>query len=521
MMHEEDAFRAWNALKTRYDDVEEDDLTGLYNNLTVCIDNGCGDKDPTLWYADVEWHCKEIIKASGPRKEDAELLALIKNAMKKNPLYQAKTIAIETAGKKDLNEVRKDYAKYWRTNIRKKENDEQDNIALVIDLPGARPPEGVRPPKYGHKYFSGYCGNCGVQGHKNRDCPKRGGGRNGNGGGRGGRGRGDRGKRDLSKTLCYNCQKLGHLARDCPDKKKKKEQNAFAAMFVGCVESEPARHDENASQGSSWVIIEDPVLVKKRWWADYDDSSETDEEYILSCMVDVSEDSESEDSDKTIENGMCHNCYTIGWIGNFCAKCEDMGFIYETITPELESERDRAMTVPKYTAEEKTKIIEKVGAGLCSNVQCMRVGPFNEWCPECYVPGDLDSKHLIEEEAENLNEDEGVCPVCCETGKLHDLCRECTWWFYSRIPEKWVKDHRSAACTARDEQGRRTDIDDQKQKEAETKRLSSEFASLKMKGRELKQVGSGSSKSNQSKKSEAWETLVVDAGDRIRQTKDP
>eukprot|EP00759_Apiculatamorpha_spiralis_P031366 PhF_6_TR33017/c0_g1_i1/m.48662 len=53
------------------------------------------------------------------------------------------------------------------------------------------------------------CFNCGEEGHKSHDCPKKGGGgRGGDRDRRGGGGR-DRG--------CFNCGKEGHLSRDCPN----------------------------------------------------------------------------------------------------------------------------------------------------------------------------------------------------------------------------------------------------------------------------------------------------------------
>ena len=108
---------------------------------------------------------------------------------------------------------------------------------------------------------------------------------------------------------------------------------------------------------------------------------------------------------------------------------------------ELEEERERALTVPKYTPEEKQELMKEKGAGLCSNRKCMRLGPFNEWCAECFTEGDINSKHMIDEEALNLLDDEGICPVCCKTGKLNEFCKGCEWWFYIHIPDEWIKDH--------------------------------------------------------------------------------
>ena len=191
MMHEDNAYEAWKSLKSRFEDVDLDDLPTLYGKLTDTVEKGCGEKDPTLWFYDIDYWCKTIVKAGGPEKQEDELVAMIKGKMKKDERYKAVTLAIEVGDMKKLKDIKSKYYKHWKNGIKVDEEDKgQDNVALALE-------NAEDPPKYGYRYFSGTCNKCGKQGHKARDClkgktfPGNGGGRGGGRfGGRGGRGRG-------------------------------------------------------------------------------------------------------------------------------------------------------------------------------------------------------------------------------------------------------------------------------------------------------------------------------------------
>jgi hypothetical protein len=123
-------------------------------------------------------------------------------------------------------------------------NNLEDLYAKVVDTINNGPrdedpllcsPKAFFVKKYGYKYFSGNCRECGQQGHKAVDCPdkkeaavnykpapsnvwkaKQ---------------EGKKPARDISQVTCYICQKKGRYARECRGKKVLKNET----FFVGCV----------------------------------------------------------------------------------------------------------------------------------------------------------------------------------------------------------------------------------------------------------------------------------------------
>ena len=110
MMHPTDPKQAWNALKLRYTEVDEDDLTLLYERLTTTVSEGPAEKDPVLWYCKIELVMLDIVSAGGKNKEDAEIGALIKGRMKLHDGYKDKTMSIKTPKITDLKEMKKQYS---------------------------------------------------------------------------------------------------------------------------------------------------------------------------------------------------------------------------------------------------------------------------------------------------------------------------------------------------------------------------------------------------------------------------
>ena len=347
--------------------MDEDDLTTLYDALKEAVDAGPKEKDPVLWYRAIDLVMVDIIAAGGKEKDDTEIGAMIKGRMKSHEGYKEVTMSIKTSKITDLKETKKRYSDHWRTDIKKSE-ETPVNLALMID----------DPPKYGHQYHSGVCPHCGIQGHKGRDCPQnnlnggrfgggRGRGRNGRGRGRGNGRFGGRGRGGRRNGNCYNCGKPNHFARDCP--MPRKEGAAVESMFVGCLDNaesipdcltcEFIQHEKSACRllcqeelqiKEAWVDIspkylssveaykENEAKKQSRWWADYDDSDESDEEYVLSCMVDTPPKGDGDKPKKGKDRddepiwdirdevtneimGICASCYSFGELDVLCWTC--------------------------------------------------------------------------------------------------------------------------------------------------------------------------------------------------------
>jgi hypothetical protein len=123
------------------------------------IDNGPRDEDPLLWFSKIECTNKEAEKGGGRLKDEAEIMVLIKKPMKMSNHYKDLENALKAASgstKKSYKEIKEFYRDHWFENIKTKEN--ANNKAFFVK-------------KYGYKYFSGNCRECGQQGHKAVDCP--------------------------------------------------------------------------------------------------------------------------------------------------------------------------------------------------------------------------------------------------------------------------------------------------------------------------------------------------------------
>jgi hypothetical protein len=152
-------YKIWNELKTRYDGVKHNDLQDIYAKVVDTIDCGPRDEEPLLWFSEIERTNKEAEKGGGRLKDEAEIMVLIKKPMKMSNHYKDLENALKAASgstKKSYKEIKDFYRDHWFKNIKTKEN--ANNEAFFVK-------------KYGYKYFSGNCRECGQQGHKAVDCP--------------------------------------------------------------------------------------------------------------------------------------------------------------------------------------------------------------------------------------------------------------------------------------------------------------------------------------------------------------
>jgi hypothetical protein len=155
---------------------------------------------------------KSNVQTRKQKKEvEAEIVVLIKKLMKMSNHYKDLKNALKAASgsnKKPYKEIKELYCDHWFESVKTK--DKANNEAFFVK-------------KYGYKYFSGKCHECGQQGHKAVDCPdkkeavvnhkpaanniwkpKQ---------------EGKKPARGINQVTCYKCQKKGHCARECRGKK--------------------------------------------------------------------------------------------------------------------------------------------------------------------------------------------------------------------------------------------------------------------------------------------------------------
>jgi hypothetical protein len=151
-------YNIWSELKQRYDGVAHNDLQDLYEKINDVIEEGPNNRDPLLWFTEIERNNEAAEKGGGRLKDDAEILVLIKKPMQVSKHYTDCATALKLAadGKKmDYESVKDFYRNHWFESI--KPNKSEQNKTFFVK-------------KYGYKYFSGNCRICGQQGHKAADC---------------------------------------------------------------------------------------------------------------------------------------------------------------------------------------------------------------------------------------------------------------------------------------------------------------------------------------------------------------
>ena len=273
--------------------------------------------------------------------------------------------------------------------------------------------------------------------------------------------------------ICFKCQAKGHIARNCPTNNnngRTGRETAVESMFVGCVFiSNPMKKEGkkattkqpkkqqyvNCDTHATWQTRRedvssfekfkaDNIKNSDRWWADYDESSESDEEYIAQCNMIESpldeSDSNSEEKGETEPiqqepQGICPNCYGSGEVDDLCVNCAAQGYCFEEATLNLRVARESAFRpVDEVPMPEKYDRMIVEGCGLCS--MCANLGIYDTYCHECWDPQDPEDKVPYDDQGELMSELEGICPVCHSPGNLNDLCKACAKWFYARVPDK-------------------------------------------------------------------------------------
>jgi hypothetical protein len=220
------AHTAWTNLLTRYQDVDEDDLTKLHTAFSECVMESHL-QDPAIWFREMDLCKRKIVTAGGQPKSDAEMIA---NIISQAPIeYKMAKMSITTNKIRVLADVKKIYNDFWSSEYKAETSAlKKGGEAYWTDNKDGK----TRGKPW--KRFKGTCNNCGKQGHKKADCrlpAKSSGGNDGNNGGGG-----DRSGPDT--RVCHRCKKVGHIARNCPQK-----QDAADALFVGNVEIDKVPND--------------------------------------------------------------------------------------------------------------------------------------------------------------------------------------------------------------------------------------------------------------------------------------
>ena len=102
----------------------------------------------------------------------------------------------------------------------------------------------------------------------------------------------------------------------------------------------------------------------------------------------------------------------------------------------FESSCIRRNELPNINKTKRLEWIRLKGVGFCYG--CNRIGPLWQLCEICNKEDDQVTNEEVQyvKLDEVLSEHEGICPKCYDTGNVEEMCKQCTEWFYVKLPDR-------------------------------------------------------------------------------------
>ena len=242
----------FETLCKKYGSEEDEDLTDLLDDFNDCKLKS-KKNDPEDWYAELEMINEQLEEIdSAFKKSEKEIAAHILANLPKGYSTVKKFIKMGDKYLDDLDKVKKQVSKHWKSNYRKKSKkyDSSDESSVSSSSDDSSRDERKRKSKKDqyalqinetkqdkrNQYGVLICGHCGKPGHGIANCwelhgkPSNYNGNNRNQ-------QGGRNNQNKGSRRCWNCGSPDHVVANCPHKNDNKEDgdddDQLNNLFVG------------------------------------------------------------------------------------------------------------------------------------------------------------------------------------------------------------------------------------------------------------------------------------------------